>query len=220
MSIRLRLTLTYSAILALTLISFSTMLYVTQSHTMYNNIKADLVRQAAGAANVGGRPFGLQQAPPSPGGVRPTSPPDVGLPSGTLPGRYTQLRAIDGAIIGQTLDLSGSPLPLSDRGLAVIHNGSDWFETALVQEQPLLIYDRPAANQSGVIQIVQVAFPIAQAQQSLNVLRLILFVGCSLAIVAAFIIGWLLAGVTLQPIHRIDQHGACHWRRARLRPPR
>ena len=203
MSIRLRLTLTYSVILALTLISFSTFLYVTQSHATYNNIKTDLVRQAAGASNSGGRPPNLQQAPPSSGSFRPTLPLNTSLPSGTLPGRYTQVRSLDGTIIGQTLDLSGASLPLSDRGLAVIHNGQDLFETAQVQEQPLLVYSRPAANQSGAIQIVQVASPIAQAQQSLNMLRLILLVGCSLATVAAFAIGWLLAGMTLQPIHRI-----------------
>jgi two-component system, OmpR family, sensor kinase len=202
MSIRLRLTLTYSIILALTLILFSTILYVTQSHTTYDNIKQDLVRQAS-ASTGGGRAPNPQQVPPGGGSFRPSLPLDAILPSGTLPGRYTQTRSIDGTITGQTLDLSGSSLPLSDNGLAAVHNGSDWFETAQVQEQPLLIYSRPTANQSGVIQILQVAFPIAQAERSLTMLRLILVIGCSLAIVAAFVIGWLLAGMALRPIHRI-----------------
>ena len=51
MSIRLRLTLLYSTILALTLIVFSTVLYVTQSHSTYGGIKANLVRQAGEVSN-------------------------------------------------------------------------------------------------------------------------------------------------------------------------
>src|SRR5574340_984170 len=55
----------------------------------------------------------------------------------------------------------------------------------------------------GAAQIVQVAFPIAQPEQSLRTLRLILVIGCSLTILAAFAIGWGLAGTVLRPIHRI-----------------
>jgi hypothetical protein len=47
-SIRLRLTLLYSAILALTLIVFSTILYVSQSQATYSSIKTNLQRQAEG----------------------------------------------------------------------------------------------------------------------------------------------------------------------------
>ena len=49
------------------------------------------------------------------------------------------------------------------------------------------------------------AFPIAQPQQSLNALRLVLVVGSSLAILAAFALGWVLAGTALRPIQRITQ---------------
>ena len=40
------------------------------------------------------------------------------LPSGTLPGRWTQTRSLAGTVTGQTFDLSGHTLPLSDQGLA------------------------------------------------------------------------------------------------------
>jgi signal transduction histidine kinase len=52
---------------------------------------------------------------------------------------------------------------------------------------------------------VQLAFPIAQAQQSLNMLRLILLAGGSLAMMATFAMGWVLAGTALRPIHSITQ---------------
>jgi hypothetical protein len=48
MSIRLRLTLLYTAILALTLIAFSSILYVSQTRATYASIKTNLAGQVAG----------------------------------------------------------------------------------------------------------------------------------------------------------------------------
>ena len=70
MSIRLRLTLLYSVILALTLIVFSTILYVTQSHATYDSIKTNLVRQAEGMSS----PRRFPGPPPQPPGEG--APPD------------------------------------------------------------------------------------------------------------------------------------------------
>jgi len=201
-SIRLRLTLLYSAILALTLIVFSTILYVSQSQATYGSIKANLVRQAEGMS--GPRRFpGPPPQPPGEGGPPDGSPPDVSPPEGALPGRWTQTRSLDGTVLSRTFDLATVTLPLSSKGLSTVQNGTGWFETAQVQDQPVLIYSQSSKVQGGAVEIVQVAFPITQPEQALSALRLILVVGCSLAILAAFAIGWGLAGTVLRPIHRI-----------------
>jgi signal transduction histidine kinase len=127
----------------------------------------------------------------------------VNLPSGALPGRWTQTRSLDGTVLSRTFDLGDVTLPLSEKGLSTVQNGTGWFETAQVEDQPVLIYSQSSRAQSGVVEIVQVAFPITQPEQALSALRLILVVGCSLAILAAFAIGWGLAGTVLRPIHRI-----------------
>ena len=44
--------------------------------------------------------------------------------------------------MGQTLDLSGATLPLSAKGLQAVQGGTGWFETATVQDEPLLIYSQ------------------------------------------------------------------------------
>jgi two-component system OmpR family sensor kinase len=201
---RLRLTLLYSAILALTLIAFSTVLYATQSHATFGGIRSNLVRQASFLA-------GTREAP-GPGGqpTGPGSPPPVdaltaALTSGSLPGRWTQVRSVDGAVKAQTNDLSGTSRPLSDKGLRTVQGGQAWFESAQVQSEPLLIYSQRVTTQGGVPVIVQVAFPIAQPQQSLKTLRVILMIGSSLVFLAAFVIGWVLAGTALRPIHRITR---------------
>lgn len=206
MSIRLRLTLFYSAILALTLIAFSITLYIIQTRATYGSIAANLIRQVDFYARRDEHPTG-----PPPGDttapdqtLSPQAPAET-LPGGTLPGRWTQTRSITGTITGQTLDLSGVNLPLSDAGLQSVQAGSGWFETAQVQDEPLLIYSTLVTTRVDMTEIVQVAFPVTQPQQTLNTLRLILVAGSSLAILAAFALGWVLAGTALRPIQRLTR---------------
>jgi two-component system OmpR family sensor kinase len=203
MSIRLRLTLLYSVILALTLIAFSTILYVAQTHFTYDSIKTNLIRQADAFAHGPRRFPGSSGQPEIPGAPSGGPPPEGNLPGGALPARWAQIRSFDDTVIWQSPDLSDTTLPLSDKGLQAVQNGTGWFETAQVQDQPLLIYSQPFRAQDGAVEIVQVATPIAERAQALSTLRLILVVGCSLVTIVAFAIGWVLSGTVLRPIHRI-----------------
>lgn len=190
MSIRLRLTLLYSAILALALIVFSAALYVTQSRITLDIAKTTLAQQAEGFVR---RPH----RPPEPWNEPP--------PGEYLPGRWIQLRSADGTVIARTADLADTTLPLSADGLRAVQIGTSWFETAVVDNEPLLIYSLPVRMPEGVNGIVQVAAPIGERGQSLNTLRLVLILGSSLIIVGAFVISWVVAGTALEPIHRITQ---------------
>lgn len=192
MSIRLRLTLLYTAILALTLIVFSTVLYVTQSELTLGDIRNRLARQSADFVNY------AQHPPDRPDGIAP--PP---MNQSFLPGRWTQVRNVDGALAASTGDLSGVTLPLSAAALKAVQNGQGWFETADVENQPLLIYSAPLMVQGQDNRIVQVAAPIGEREQALNNLRAILAVGSLVVLLAAFAIGWALAGTALRPIERI-----------------
>ena len=191
MSIRLRLTLLYIAILALTLITFSVMLYVIKSQATLDAIKSTLERQARDAQRTN---------------LMRRFPPRSDLPQSTyLPGRWTQIRSVDGSVIRRTADLSDTTLPLSEDGLRAVQQGTSWVETAQVEDDPLLIYSQPIPNAERGTEIVQIAAPIIEREHSLATLRAILIGGNTLAILAAFAIGWGLAGAALQPIHRITQ---------------
>lgn len=190
MSIRLRLTLLYSGILAITLIAFCTILYLTQAQLTFNTIKSTLEHQAQEFA-VRERRFPRHS--------------EEGQAPAALPGRWTQTRNPDGTVIARTFDLGDTTLPLTPAGLAAVQGGVSWSETAQVQDEPLLIYSQPVTDQNRVTEIVQVASPIAEREASLGTLRLILVVGSILVILAAFAAGWWLAGTALSPIHRITQ---------------
>ena len=203
MSIRLRLTLLYSAILALTLIALGTILYITQWRAIFDSIRSDLARQAAFVANASERRLGL----PEPWLSRMLPPinelPDQESAIRILSGRWSQTLSLDGTVTGQSLDLIGTSLPLSEEGLVAVQGSEGWFETVHVDEEPLLIHSLRYTTAAGETEIVQVAFPIAQPLQYLGTLRLILVIGCSVVCVAAFAIGWVLAGAALRPIDRI-----------------
>ncbi len=204
-SIRLRLTLLYTAILAVTVFAFSSILYAAQARTTYADIRENLVRQASYFPAAGKPDLRSFERRGEPDGVLPTAPLPPVLPAGALPGRWTQTRDLDGTVTGQTFDLSGVTLPLSDKGLAAVQAGEGWFEAATVQDEPLLIYSQRYTGFDGATGIVQVAFPIGQPEGYLAALRLILAIGSSLAVLVAFALGWALAGAALRPIQRITQ---------------
>ena len=118
MSIRLRLTLLYSTIVAFTIITFGSILYITQSREAFDSIRSDLMRQATRLANASEHRPGLPEAwldrivPPYSGLL------DEESAIRILPGRWTQTLSADGVVTGQSLDLSGTSLPLSKEGLA------------------------------------------------------------------------------------------------------
>ena len=190
MSIRLRLTLLYSAILALTLIIFGTMLYFTQSRATFDAIQANLGRQSQEFANR------ERHFPHRYNGATTVV---------NLPGRWTQTRNADGRIIGRTGDLSDTTLPLSSAGLKAVQSGKPWIESATVDSEPVLIYSRSYTLTDGTVRIVQVAASTAERTQTLQTLQLILTAGSGLVIIIAFAMGWLLAGTALGPINRITQ---------------
>lgn len=189
MSIRLRLTLLYIAILAITLIVFGVTLYIIQSRVTLDMTQATLAHQVDEIANV------LRRFPPPPNGA----------PLMTMPGRWTQTRNLEGVVLRRTADLSDTTLPLSDAGLRAVQAGAAWVEMAQVDDDPLLIYSRVVRLPERAPEIIQVAAPIVEREQSLSTLRLILIIGGLLAITVAFAIGWGLAGAALQPIHRITR---------------
>lgn len=187
MSIRLRLTLLYTAILALTLIGFSATIYFIQSQVTLEAMRAGLERNAQTLVS-GDRRFPAR---------------DVLPPIESMRGRWTQVRNPDGTVASRTPDLGEATLPLSDAGRRAIQSGKAWTESAHVDNEQLLIYSQPVIAQNRLVRIVQVAAPLTEREQSLAALRLILLIADALVILATFAIGWWLAGVTLRPIHQI-----------------
>jgi signal transduction histidine kinase len=213
MSIRLRLTLLYSAILALTLIVFGTTLYTIQARDTMNALQANLIQGGDGLAQSILNNYPNLDLPPMPPGPPP-------VPIETLSGdqAFNQLRErVIVRVLNSTGTLVASPfaeqeqdntiqaLPLSAVGLQALKDKKVWWETSFATGEHLLIYDSPVIYQGNVHFIVQIAQSLAQRDQSLAALSSTLIIASLFTILIAFGIGWFLSGETLRPIHHITQ---------------
>ncbi len=205
MSIRLRLTLLYSVILALTLAVFGIALYSLQSQYTLNALKQDLNTSA-------------EKINQSLVHIPPMNQKDQG--NGTVPFRefsddiiflrlpereIARVLDPDGNLIASPNGMSEEALPLSEDGLAAVQEKKGWLEQGTVDDIDLLIFSYPVVVNDQVIFIVQVARPLTERNNSLNSLATTLTFAGIITTLAAFGIGWVLSGYTLRPIHRITQ---------------
>lgn len=206
MSIRLRFTLLYTLILALTLAIFGVVLYTIQAQATLDVIKQDLMRGANRLAEAALKTES-HPAPPDGGGVRPPIPFDEFSSDQAF-------QAFPEREIGRILDASGnlvsSPfgrqedaLPLSNAGLQTLQNQQEWWQTATISDENMLIYGRPVIVDNKVVYIVQAARPLTERDHSLQSLSTTLFMAGTVIVLIAFGIGWIFSGITLRPIHRI-----------------
>lgn len=189
MSIRLRLTLLYSSILALTLIGLSAALYFTVARALMMVAQDRLADEAQRLVN--SRSFGLYH---------------IEMKYGHFndPQTYAQTIHFDGQVADRTTNLGDYVLPLSEAGHRACEQGQTWSETVATEAGRLLIYSRPvsAQGQSGILQI---ASSLVESDQSLSTLRTILTSGTVLATLVTFGLGWVLSGAALRPIDRLTQ---------------
>jgi two-component system OmpR family sensor kinase len=217
MSIRLRFTLLYNAILALTLLIFGTTLYSIQSQTTFKELKKDLVRSSdtVGASVLrtitkpvdnSTQPSGMQQPPPQPPRQVPFENFSSDKDFQRLPEREI-VRVLDAAgnLVASPFGRSEDALPLSDEGLEALARKQTWWQTEIVHDQRMLIYNRPIIANGEIAYILQIARPLTERDRSLQTLANTLLAASAVTLVVAFGIGWVLSGITLQPIQRITQ---------------
>jgi signal transduction histidine kinase len=196
MSIRLRLTLLFTTILALTLIAFSTALYVTVDRTttqvLQNGFSADMSRLLEW------KDFRLDAVANIPSGK------GKPLPLNT----YIQTLGLDGKLLDRTAmtTYDGIELPpLSAAELDELRAHGYGFGDASIAGDRWLIYSRRCTDSQGRDGIVQLARPLGSQGSALAALRRNMLIGGAIVIALAFGIGWGLSRVALRPINRIAE---------------
>jgi signal transduction histidine kinase len=209
MSIRLRFTLLYNAILALTLAVFGLALYAIQASTTYAALKQDLIhssdRLSSSVLRSTTSPGSDVYLPPDPPPADQFDNPDRQV-FRELPEREI-LRVLDsnGALLLSPFGRTEDVLPLSAEGLQAAQSGKSWWETGLFQDQNMLIYTRPLLVNGKVVYILQSARPLTERNRSLEFLAITFITASLITILIAFGIGWAFSGMILQPIHRMTQ---------------
>lgn len=210
MSIRLRFTLLYTLILALTLTVFGFALYTIQARDTLDSLKQDLRLGASKLAEAALRSDSPPDFPKPEDFPRPQPIPFDEFSSDqafqSFPEREIgRILNADGNLVSSPFGREEDALPLSDEGLQAVQSQKDWYETATVNDEEMLIYSRPVIVDGEVVYIVQVARPLTERNRSLQSLAATFLAAGLLTVLIAFGIGWVLSGITLQPIHRITQ---------------
>lgn len=190
MSIRLRLTLLYSAILAVTLSGFSFASYVTVAHDGYNRL-VDTLRSKAERI-VTDATFRLD---------------DIKTLAHLFAGPeiYVQTRDASGVIVDRSVNLGENVLPLEGWRAAGPPGSTAWVEIAWIEGERRLLYNQPLVDGGTAIGLLQISNSLAARDRSLGNLMQVLVVGNVIVVLAAVGMGWLLAGIGLRPIFRLAQ---------------
>jgi two-component system, OmpR family, sensor kinase len=201
-SIRLRLTLWYSAVLAISLIGFGLLLYFILDHTLDAEADRQLAYQAREIAGTSR--------------VRESSPPGsywIVLPDVDVfasPNVYVQVTTLEGAVQARSGNLDKAVLPVGAGALEAARRGASIYEEFWLDDvadgRRLRIYSAPLVIDDGtLVGVLQVARPLMSTDAPLNQLRLILTVMGAISLVVAMVAGWVMARAALLPIDRLAQ---------------
>lgn len=190
MSIRLRLTLLYSLILAVTLTGFSVASYVTVAQDGYQRLVDTLASKALRI--VAEDSFRLDEIE------------DLAYRFAG-PEVYVQTRDADGALVARSSSLGDQSLPLSNPERGDPAGDGAWVDTVTIAGERRLVYNRPILRQGNPVGLLQISNSLTDRDRSLGNLARVLVVGNLLVILAAFGTGWLLAGIGLRPIYQLAQ---------------
>lgn len=190
MSLRLRLTLLYSLILTLTLTCFSIASYVTVSRDGYIRLVNTLESKAQRI--ISDDRFQLDDIEAL---AHQFAGPEV----------YVQTRDMSRAVVDRSPNLGENSLPLDESAGEGLSADGAWTEIAFVNGERRLIYNQPIVSEGNNEDLLQISNSLADRDQSLYNLGRFLVAGNILVILAAFGIGWFVAGIGLQPMSHLAQ---------------
>lgn len=198
MSIRTRLTLWYTGLLALILLTIGILIYSLVGRILLVNLQERLVAQAEDVIAV------IQQendplAVMLSGRAR--------LPSIDAFGSqyYVQIVQLDGRAVQLSENLQGQRLPVAPLMLQDLEAGQPRFMTAQAGDVRLHVASLPIPIGNQLVGVVEVASLMAAIDDALSVVRRVLLLSSALALLFAAAGGSILARAALQPIKAITE---------------
>ncbi len=203
MTIRLRLTLWYTALLGATLILFSVLVYSFIGANLWVRVQDDAARQALIVSKtvtaqiqrdvfvVPLNPFSAQ----------------LGELDFYASGIGVQLVALNGQIVDQSQNLkkASTVVPDYQKSLASIRQGTNHRYYTTFLDGPVLVYSVPIWKFNKIVGAVQIIQPVAHVQNTLSEIARYLILGTALSLILAALVGAYLARRALAPINTITQ---------------
>lgn len=191
-SLRLRLTVWYTAVLAATVLIFGLALYLLLVRTL----SQESYQVTVGVAQDLTRTVQVLDAPPR-GPLR------VVLPRANVfgaPATFVQVADTrTGRVVARSATLGTQTLPFLARAVAAARRDQPTIDT-LGRINRLHLYSEPLRYRGRVVGVIQVGNSLSSDDRLLDRLRLLLLLGGALALPTAAALGWVLAGRALAPM--------------------
>ncbi len=197
MSLRLKLTLWYTGIMAVTLILSAASLYYVISSTMYSEIDQSVMAKANDLASTIGIRGGL-----SPSTSRLVLP---NIDAFTSLDTYIQVLDASGKLVDKSSNLGAASLPVSPAALQAARSGGGYYEYTELSRERLRMYTVPVVVAGQVFGYVQVARSTETIDNTLSSVLYGLAAGHSMLLLLAMAVGSAIARASLRPIHKLTQ---------------
>lgn len=200
MTIRLRLTLWYTALLGATLILFSVLVYALLAANLWTQVRQNVLRQADDILGL------LTQQVLRTQQLLVIRDSGFGFPDLELftSGAGAQVINIEGTVYLRSKNLGNMVVPNHPNTLKNIQQGKPYLDYTLNPDNvPFLVYSKPLIVNDLLLGAVQIVQPIDSVENTLNQVSRYLILGTALSLVLAAIIGALIAHRALAPIGAI-----------------
>lgn len=200
MTIRLRLTLWYTALLGATLILFSVLVYALLAANLWTQVRQNVGRQADDIVGL------LTQQMLRTQQLIVIRNSGFGFPELDLftSGAGAQVINTDGTVYMRSENLGNMVVPKYRSALQQIRQGKPHLYNTRDQNNiPFLVYSKPIVVNDFVIGAVQIVQPIDSVENTLNQVSRYLILGTALSLVLAAIVGAIIAHRALAPIGSI-----------------
>lgn len=207
-TVRTKLTLMTMGVIALLLLLVGTISEVSARAATYNSIDRDLERRGNDFIHVvtrgpGGR--GMGPPPGMPKGFRPQGPPP-GMGRGRPRVDPNWVTPIAIAVPRNGAEGPFHDTPYDEVGYARAAKGERNWHTVWVGDEPRRVYSVPGSENGKILAVVQVAYPMGEANASLDQLhRTLVQFSIPVGIILGGIASFFLVGQLIQPLRRITQ---------------
>lgn len=194
MSLRTRLTLWYSGVLAVTLLVFGVALYFFLSYITFNNIERNLKQQGEQfVSQIRVVPFFSMEVIQLPE-----------LNDFKMAGTFLQTNRVDGKVDRSDNFPRMEQLPFNrETDFAKAQKEKNWFRTYATGDTKLLIYHTRMVYKEQLIGVLQVATVVSDEYAFLHALRNMLILFSVFAVILAASLGYYLARKALRPIDNV-----------------
>jgi len=197
--LRWRLTLTYTGVLALTLVVFSVALYGGLQHYLLRQTDRALAFRAADIA------YQLN-TPRMHGWRRGIMLPEISV--FVNPGTYLQIVDATGEVVARSANLGTESLPVVPGTLELARQNGAFFQTVHADGEKLRLYNLPLTASDRFVGLLQVGQSLAPINNMLfRLAQVLFFVGLAVTALAAGL-GYYLARAALAPVEHVTRVAA------------